>query len=150
MKNRFLLGAGVACLGLSLACGGSDREVATADPEDAPEIGMIVTGCLTSADGRYVLTSLEGTNASTESYQLTNAAEQLRQHVGKQVRIDGRVEGAQVAEVRESTPPAERPAGTSGQQGGGAQVSTESRTRLEMREIEVLSVEPTGQPCVER
>jgi hypothetical protein len=108
-----------------------------------------VDGCLTEANGRFVLTQLSRAGgAATETYQLTTSTpDDLRQHVGREVRIAGEAAAARVAEVRETTPPAAgAPAGTSGQQ-GSAQVSTESATRLEMRQLVVSSVTPTGDEC---
>jgi hypothetical protein len=151
------------------ACGGADRDrsqaehnssasanakVETEEPSGRP-VPVTVTGCLSSAEGRYVLTELapnQGAGgpaqATTETYQLTDADEQLRQHVGKQVRVSGEAEPARIAEVRESTPATPPTAGTSGQQNErGAAVSTETRTRLEMRRMSVTSVMPTGDEC---
>jgi hypothetical protein len=162
MNRLHRLSAAVVCLGLAAACGGNNRETtaehetttaaATAQAERDEPTGrpaaLSVTGCLTSADGRYVLTELSGDRQpTTESYQLTNADEQLRPHVGKQVRVNGEAEPARVAEVRESTPAT--PAGTAGQQTATNQpaVSTETRTRLETRTVSVTSVTPTGQDC---
>ena len=164
MNPLHRLSAAVVCLGLAAACGGGDRAamterentpatnaaVETDEPTGRP-VALSVTGCLTAADGRYVLTELSGDRQpTTEAYQLTNADEQLRPHVGKQVRVNGEAEPARVAEVRESTPttPA-TPAGTAGQQTTTNQpaVSTETRTRLETRTMSVTSVTPTGQDC---
>jgi hypothetical protein len=156
------LSAAVVCVGLAVACGGNNRET-TAEQEsttattnrslesDEPTgrpVALSVTGCLTAADGRFALTELSGDRQpTTETYQLTNADEQLRPHVGKQVRVNGEAEPARVAEVRESTPTT--PAGTAGQQTATNQpaVSTETRTRLETRTVSVTSVTPTGQDC---
>jgi hypothetical protein len=128
----------------------------TDEPTGKSEV-MTVTGCLSSADGRYVLTELEGNNGTrggtvqptTETYQLTNADEKLRDHVGKQVRINGEAEPARIAELRETTPgTASVATGTAGQQSGNQpEVSTETRTRLEMRRMSVMYVMPTGADC---
>ena len=169
MKRLNGLSAAVACLGLVAACGGGDREVdlerdtttgANAQVETEESTGrpvpITVTGCLSSAEGRYVLTELEPLNeapggaprATTETYQLTNADEQLSQHVGKRVRINGEAEPARIAEVRESTPSTPAAAGTSGQQTPNQPAfSTETHTRLEMRRMSVMSVMPTGEDC---
>lgn len=162
MNRLHRLSAAVVCVGLAAACGGGNRD-ATAERENTAATNtarvetdeptgrpapIMVTGCLTAADGRFVLTELSGDRQpTTEAYQLTNADEQLRPHVGKQVRVNGEAEPARVAEVRESTPTA--PAGTAGQQTTTNQpaVSTETRTRLETRTMSVTSVTPTGQDC---
>jgi hypothetical protein len=171
MKRWSGLSAAVACLAFAVACGGANREENAATEREGtaaenqaitdertggtPE-AMTVTGCLSSAGGRYVLTELEGTGtsagsgqATTETYQLTDADEKLRDHVGKQVRVNGHAEPARIAEVRESTPPAPATAtGTAGAQSGNQPtVSSETQTRLELRRMEVLSVQPTGEDC---
>jgi hypothetical protein len=168
MKALNYLSTTVVCLIVS-ACGGPDRDrsltersssaSATAQVESEKPSGrpepITVTGCLSSADGRYVLTELapnQGAGgpaqATTETYQLTDADEQLRQHVGKQVRISGEAEPARIADVRESTPATPPTAGTAGQQTENrAAVSTETLTRLEMRHMSVKSVMPTGEDC---
>jgi hypothetical protein len=167
MKRLHGLSAAVVCVGLAAACGGGNRDATaerentaatnttteTAEPNGRPA-PMAVSGCLTAADGRYVLTELVGdiktpggpAQPTTETYQLTNADEKLQPHVGKQVRVTGEAEPARVADVRESTPAT--PAGTAGQQSPNqAAVSTETRTRLETRRMSVMSVTPTGEDC---
>jgi hypothetical protein len=167
MIDMRMFSAAVLCAGLAAACGGGTGDAASEQPGTTPgngaareEVGgqagarpepISVDGCLTEANGRFVLTQLEREGGTaTETYQLTtNAPDDLRQHVGREVRIAGEAAAARVAEVRESTPPgagATSPAGTSGQQ-GGAEVSTESTTRLEMRQLAVSSVTPTGDEC---
>jgi hypothetical protein len=169
MNRLHRLSAAVVCVGLAAACGGNKRDTtaehenttattdarAESDEPTGRSAALSVTGCLTSASGRYVLTDLSDDaqapgGPATESYQLTNADEKLRPHVGKQVRVTGEAEPARVAEVRETTPsvPA-APAGTAGQQGTTNQpaVSTETRTRLETRQMSVTSVTATGQDC---
>jgi hypothetical protein len=171
--NRFhTFSAAIVCVAVAAGCGGGNREttderertpatnnaaVETDEPTGRPA-PISVTGCLTAAEGRFVLTELSGDTKTpggggqptTETYQLTNADEQLRPHVGKQVRVNGEAEPARVAEVRESSPAAPAtPAGTAGQLSATNQptVSTETRTRLETRRMSVTSVTPTGQDC---
>ncbi len=169
MKRWTGVSATVGCLAIAVACGGGNREenvstegAGTAADTEAitdertggrPEV-MTVTGCLSSAEGRYVLTALEGATgpgsgqAATETYQLTDADERLRDHVGKQVRVNGEAEPARIAEVRESTPPAATATGTAGNQSGNQpSVSSETQTRLELRRMSVMSVMPTGEDC---
>lgn len=146
--------AGLLCLSLASACGGRNE---TEDGEDlkarhglppASESAsgnpqaITATGCLTQAGDRYVLTELrsaeQGGAATTETYQLVNLEDQLRQHVGKQVRVYGQADPPQSAEVRSL-----EPAATTGQ----AQVDTESRTRLETRTLRISTVAATGGAC---
>jgi hypothetical protein len=135
-----------------------------------------VRGCLTAADGRFALTALRTASGSTagndnaavdsrdgggadavpttETYQLTGGDEsELRQYVGREVRVFGDAEPPRLAEVREGTPAA--PAvGTSGEQNHPdavdrpqPQVKNLSETRLQVRKLEVATVTPTGSEC---
>lgn len=145
------------CLSLSVACG-RGAEDARNDPDDDLDIeqtaAVAETGCLTASGDRFVLTALESGGATeTELYQLIGDSDELRKYVGREVRITGDAEPAQVAELRESS---SAPAGTSGatadaqrqgQPAGGAQVRTESNTRLETRQLRVATVAPTGDQC---
>jgi hypothetical protein len=151
-----MLGVWALGLGLTVACGGAaDRPAADARDENEIDISetttVTETGCLTAAGDRFVLTALEGGGgAETELYQLIGAEDQLRPHVGREVRINGMAEPAQVANLREASPAT--PTGTAGgdaQAGDGAraEVRTESQTRLETRRMRVTSVVPTGDEC---
>lgn len=173
MERVSAFGGVIICLSLTVACGGGERDEATTfengsadvaapletDENERPPMPITVTGCLSSDEGRYVLTELEETDpapggprqATTESYQLTNADEQLRAHVGSRVRITGEAEPARVAIIRESTPPAPpEETGTTGQQGSGGldpNVSSVAETQLEVRRLMVSSVEPAAGEC---
>ena len=145
MKRGLTVAAG--CL-LLVACGRGPEEAAPLETRSGvrPE-PAIVEGCLTAADGRFVLTQLRGSESdvrpTTETYQLINADDQLRPHVGRQVRISGEAEAPDVANLREPVPNTTQPAGTS----GGAEVSTQESTRLEVARMRVTSVTPTGDGC---
>jgi hypothetical protein len=79
--------------------------------------------------------------------------EQLRPHVGKQVRVSGEAEPAKVAEVRESTPPSDASGatGTAGQaepaKPGEPSVATATQTRLEVTQLRVQTITATGEAC---
>jgi len=181
MKRVSAAGVFVVCLGLTAACGGGNNDetqIAEREPEvsgrdENRPVPITQTGCLTASGDRFVLTALEsgsaparggqqqqgGANAgaqgqaTTESYQLIGDAEELRQLVGKQVRVNGEAEPAKVAEVRESTPPtdASGATGTTGQaqpaKPGEPQVSTSTQTRLEVTQLRVQSITATGESC---
>jgi hypothetical protein len=171
------LGLTVACGGNS-----NEGEIAEREPEvqgegDARPVPTTQTGCLTAQGDRFVLTALQsgaagtgarpegeanrtpgtkpatGDHATTESYQLIGNEDELRKHVGQQVRVSGEMDPPKVAEVRESTPPTSgsQPAGTSGQaepaKPGEPQVSATTETRLEVTQLRVQSVTPTGERC---
>lgn len=156
MMRAGWLGALGLCASVSLACGASPEEQRN-DPNDDIDIeetaAISETGCLTASGGRYVLTALEaGGGASTELYQLVGNEDELRPHVGREVRVTGDAEPAQVAELRDSGTSA--PAGTAGSTQGAAQppgnqaqVRTEASTRIETRQLRVATVQPTGDAC---
>ena len=161
MKQASLAGVCALCLGITLARGGDRRderspEQQTAEGRPRP---VEVTGCLTARGDQFVVTDLqrEGQASATESYQLIGNEEELRQHIGKQVRVVGEADPQQVAEVRESTPPSGA-TGTAGQQPqtgqpakppqpGEPQVKTETETRMEVAKLRVQSVTPSGETC---
>jgi hypothetical protein len=170
----------VLCLGLTVACGGSkdEAEIAERDPEvtgrgeGGRSMTVTQTGCLTADGDRFVLTSLEPGAAAeqagqqpsgaaptataqptTEAYQLIGNDDELRQLVGRQVRVSGEADPPKVAEVRESTPPT-TPSGATGTAGqaepakpGEPQVSATTETRLEVTQLRVQSVTATGEAC---
>ncbi len=148
-------------------------------PRDQARVPVEVRGCLTAAGDRFVLTALRtstgetttgstaaGNNTATaasnggagdaipttESYQLTVADQSdLRQYVGREVRVVGDADAPQVAQVQETTPSAPAVA-TSGQQRSqtaaeGPTVKSVTETRLEVRRLAVGSVTPTGNEC---
>jgi hypothetical protein len=134
---------------VAAACGGDRQETRDARQSDE-DVSVLQTGCLTAKGDQFVLTDLEadGGTAATETFQLIGNEDELRQHVGKQVRVGGKAEPAEVAEVRESTPPPsdkQQPTGTAGS--ADPSVSTETRTRVEVRKLTVSLVEPTGATC---
>lgn len=177
MKRASIVGAMALCAGLA-ACGGNDRSeesAAAGGGMEARPAPITVTGCLTASGDRFVLTDLEAGAAdpdvaqrredppdpaakprpTTEAYQLVGNEDQLRPLVGQQVRVNGEAEPPHVAEVRELTPPAKpgEPTGTAGQEPtapkpGEPQVNSMTETRLEVATLRVMSVVPTGDPCM--
>jgi len=144
--KRASIGLLAVCLGL-IGCRGADRS-----DDKAVEVRpttVTETGCLTARGDQFVLTDLERGEgqATTETFQLIGNAEDLRQHVGKQVRVNGEAEAPNVAVVQESTPPSPQPApqGTAG--GADPKVTTQEQTRVEVRKLKVASVQPTGSSC---
>lgn len=146
---------GVLILGASLAigCSGSPRieeDRADADPGDINRSGATVvteTGCLTSSGDQFVLSSLDtGEQPTTELYQLLGSEDELRPHVGREVRVTGEAEPARIAEMRDTS--VAPPVGTSGSSAEGqAQVQTESQVRFETRQLQVRGVTVTGDDC---
>lgn len=154
MKRLRIAGVLALCVGLSACNRAADRE---RDQDEAqagdkalngrPE-AVTETGCLTASGDRFVLTNLEhgAGDAATETFQLVGKEDDLRPHVGKQLRVMGQAEPAKVAVVTETTPATEsEPAGTSGST--EPKVSTETKARMEVRTLTVNSFEPTGASC---
>jgi hypothetical protein len=182
MKRASMAGVFALCLGLTAACGGgkdeteiAEREPEIADSPDGRPVAITQTGCLTAQGDRFVLTALESAAApgaarpeqgketanptasaqsTTESYQLIGNADELRQLVGKQVRVSGEADPPKVAEVREATPPTSGATGTAGEaepaKPGEPKVATTTETRLEVTQLRVQSVTATGEACATR
>jgi hypothetical protein len=153
--KRASMGVLALCLGIA-GCGGGDRneegrDSAGSGGTDVSPVPVTETGCLTARGGQFVLTDLDrgASDPTTETYQLIGNEEELRQHVGKQVRVNGEAEPPKVATVQESTPtpPDSAARGTTGMGETGPKVSTQAETRLEVRKLTVSSVQPTGESC---
>jgi hypothetical protein len=121
-----------------------DAQESTARRGDSSPIS--VTGCLTAQDDRFVLTSLEADAApvgSTALYQLIDADDELRPHVGTMVQVIGSAPPSQIAQIDQTTPGA---IGTSGDS-SGAGVSTTQTTRFAATTLDVTSVIAMDRPC---
>jgi hypothetical protein len=109
-----------------------------------------VTGCLTAAGDRFVLTQLRESDSTTDAYQLVNADDQLRSLVGQQVRIGGEAEAPKVAVVREhevGVAANGQATGTSGTGDAEPNIRTQETAKIATRRMSVLSVTPTGDRC---
>jgi hypothetical protein len=150
--NRIpVFGVGLLCLGLTIGCGRTDdaqrAQTRTDDDIDIEKTTTLSeTGCLTASADRFVLTALEGGGPTkTEMYELVGAIDDLRPHIGKEVRVTGVAEPAQVAELRESSP--STPTGTAGTEENQPRVQTQAQTRLETRQLRVDTIASTGNDC---
>ena len=163
MRHSGRLGATVACAALLTACSAgtrsSDDKAATngsnplLNSDTRPE-PITATGCLTASGGRFVVTALDSTTAvpTTTTYNLSGGNEgELRQQVDREVRVAGEASPARVADVRNAPTPA---VGTTGSDAGHdvapgtePRVKTEESMRFAVRDVKVLSVTPTGNPC---
>ena len=153
MKQVSAVGVGVLCAAIAVGCerGRSDDAELDAQPVAAGQVELdddpiSVTGCLTAEGDRFMLTRLNEDAppvATTEVYQLDGDNDELRQHVGKMVQVFGDAPPPNVAQLAEQTSPS--PAGTAG--GSSAQVSVRETTRFETRELDVISLTATDQPC---
>jgi hypothetical protein len=151
MKRASVAGVLAICVGFA-GCGGADRDRENAGTDEKTAevrpVPVSETGCLTARGEQFVLTDLQRGDgeATTETFRLIGNEQELRKHVGQQVRVNGEAEAPKVAVVQESTPPASGTAtGTAG--AADPKVSTQSETRVEVRQLTVASVEPTGAAC---
>jgi len=154
MKRLVLICACIVTLSLISACRRTDStqadrknivDLATQSAPAGTASAVTVTGCLTASGDQFVLTRLDKDSNSTEIYQLTNANDQLRNLVGKEVRVTGEAHTPQAAEVREITPPA--PAATSGESAAHPQVSTVETTKVQTTTLTVATAAPIGDSC---
>jgi len=106
---------------------------------------ITATGCLRSgiADGTFVLITVQPQDsAKTANYQLTGQeGVNLRQYVGQQVEVSGTIRSEQ--EVTSSSGATQEKAakGTSGTP------TVETKTELDVRQLDVSAVKPTGGSC---
>lgn len=168
MRRATTFGVTALCAALTVACGsnrtaennnntGANAPAASVLKDNAKNrpAPVDVQGCLTGANDRYVLTTLQSeTSPTTESYQLiATATNDLQKYVGQQVRVTGEADPARVADVRELTPavPAGQGVGTSGNtpaaDANGPKVRTEENTHFEVHKLRVSSVTAAGGNC---
>lgn len=116
-------------------------ETQTATPVQTGNQPMNVTGCLRAGEAAntFVLTT-GGTDVATYIL-IPREGANLRDHVGHQVEVSGVLTAQQQTGSRATTP---APGGATGTT-GTPEVST--RTTLNLREIEVNTVKPTGGEC---
>lgn len=173
MTRAFIVGT-TLCAVLAVGCGrhqGETNNSSTATNTANPfrdQAGtrpqpVDVRGCLTASGDQFVLTQLRdassANNPTTDTFQLTKTADQaidLKQYVGKEVRVAGEADPARVADVREGD--AATPAATNGQAAPPAttsatagkatpRVGTTEESRFVYRKLAVSSVTPTGNDC---
>ena len=155
------LGALAAALTLaagSAACGhgpsasqnqsNTPPETQTATPSNVP-MTTTVTGCLAAGDAAdtYVLNAAraDGATAAATYHLVGTNGDQLRNHIGEEVKVSGTVtSGEQIAE--RSMPQAEKDKakGTSGTP------VVQTQTDVQIQRLQVSAVAPQGQKCAER
>jgi hypothetical protein len=131
------------------ACSKSKSEVPSetqvAGDVRTPGAPMTVAGCLRAGNlaDTYVLTQDAANTgaADTANYQLvgTDVAE-LGKHIGERVQVTGVLASQQEVASR-STPKQEKPTGTAGKP------TVQTETQLDIRTLQVQSVNPQGQKC---
>jgi hypothetical protein len=103
-----------------------------------------ISGCLRSgdADGTFVLTSQAAESAKAATYHLTgNDRVNLRDYVGQQVEVSGVVRSEQEVTSSSGATPEKAAKGTSGTP------TVETKTDLDVRQLDVNTVRPTGSKC---
>jgi hypothetical protein len=124
-------------------------ETQTQTPVQHLDTPVSVTGCLRGGEARetFVLTaSREDEPGRPVTYALNfepgTATEDLRDHVGEQVAIEGVVRAQQsMSGYSPAAPAAGEPVGTAGE----ATVTTQ--TELAVRQLQVTDLRPLGEPC---
>ncbi|MGE0450446.1 MAG: hypothetical protein AB7Q29_12805 [Vicinamibacterales bacterium] len=150
--------------------GGMLLALAACETAEVPPTMIVETGCVTAHEGRFVLTDLQpaGTRdvepggsaavvaarPTTEAYVLVGAEQDLRQHVGEEVRVTGEAVPDHVVNLENLHPMVHpRATATSGTSASdahaadGARIATGYQLRMEVSEMNVQAVQPTGQAC---
>jgi hypothetical protein len=107
---------------------------------------MTVTGCLRAgeASDTYVLTQdASNTGAQkTANYQLVGAKSvDLRQHIGERVQVTGVLAKQQEVATRSTPTQEDKATGTTGKP------TVQTETQVDMRTLQVSSVNPQGGKC---
>jgi hypothetical protein len=103
-----------------------------------------VTGCLRSgnAEDTFVLTTKVPDSANAATYNLNaNAQVNLRQYIGQEVEVSGTTRSEQQVTSSSGATPQKPVKGTSGTP------TVETKTEVDVRQLDVNSVRPTGQKC---
>lgn len=142
-----LISTGFVACALALAFSGCGKQTA---PELQTTTGVqplqqptAVTGCLKSgiADNTFILTVI-GPGADTATYHLVARADQnLRDHVGEQVEVSGTLKAREEIQST-SGETAQKPA-----KGVNETPVVETKTELDIRQLSVDSLKPTGNRC---
>jgi len=140
-------GAAACSRGPSVSQGTSNTppETKTATSSNQP-MNTTVIGCLAAGDAAdtFVLNSARADGATTSAtYNLAGANnDELRSHVGEQVRVTGTItSGAQVAERSMPQVAKEKPKATTGTP------VVQTQTDVQINRLAVSSVSPQGQKC---
>jgi hypothetical protein len=128
-------------------------ETQTAGDVRTPNAPMTVTGCLRAGKlaDTYVLTQDAANTGAQETanYQLVGVdGVDLRKYIGERVQVDGVLASQQELESRSTPAPArqadkgkEKPTGTAGKP------TVQTETEVDMRTLQVKSVNPQGGKC---
>ena len=140
---------------------GAQQEAAIAARDGAAGDEITVTGCLTSAADRGAFVVTADRNALTSgalhagdgetptyTYELTGNTADLTKHVGRQVRVTGRVDEDRDDEVKvDQEEKTELPETRSGNDTVKPAVETDTEMNINVRRLTVSSVAQTGAAC---
>ena len=140
---------------------GAQQEAAIAARDGAAGDEVTVTGCLTSAADRGAFVVTADRNALTSgalhagdgetptyTYELTGNTADLSKHVGRQVRVTGRVDEDRDDEVKvDQEEKTELPETRSGNDTVKPAVETDTEMNINVRRLTVSSVAQTGAAC---
>jgi hypothetical protein len=151
---------GAAALAASVAIGGSacskakksdaPSETQVAGDVRTPDVPMTVAGCLRAgnlADTFVLMQDASNTGAqATANYQLVGVdGVDLRQHIGERVQVTGVLASQQEVASRSTPAPAQqkddKPTGTTGKP------TVQTETQVDIRTLQVKSVNPQGGKC---
>ena len=148
IRQPFAVAAAMAALAIpSYGCNRGESttpaaETQTQSPTRATNQPMTVTGCLRAGEAAdtFVLTT-SGTDVATYSL-VSRGGVTLADHVGHQVEVNGVLVSQQQTASRAETPAAgDTATGTTGTP------TVATRTNVDIRQLEVNTVRPTGQDC---
>jgi hypothetical protein len=115
-------------------------------PEQKTASPMTVSGCLRAGDAAdmFVLTTAQAaTGEPTATYQLVGLeGVNLRDHIGRQIEVQGILNAQQQVASRSTTDPAPNATGTS-----GSTPSVSTTTNLKIRRFDVQQVKSVGKEC---
>jgi hypothetical protein len=158
LRKALLIGLEVCLLG-AVGCGGSAA---------VPETLVTEVGCVTGSGNEFILTDLDEAGPGrprpmTEAFLLSGSDREVKAQVGRRVRATGEADPAKVVNVRVLQPmvrvrpknasgPVDRASATNPEFGktGEPKVEVGQQLRLEVRRLQVRSVEPTGDECASR
>jgi hypothetical protein len=143
----FLLSSAVVLTLTSAACARQDSATPDATTATAPQTRnspMTVAGCLRAgeADNTFVLNAAAAEGSpETATYQLVGEAAQLRDHIGRRVEVSGTLTAEQEVRSAGAAVAEEKAKGTAGTP------VVETRTKIEVKQLQVSSVRPLGESC---
>lgn len=147
IRHSFVTAAAVAATlsVASLGCNRADDTTPVAETQTqaarTTNQPMTVSGCLRAGEAAETFVLITG-GTDVATYNLVgDESVNLRDHVGRRVQVDGVLTAQQQTATRAAAPAANQPTGTSGT------ATVETRTALDIRQLEVRSVRPVGEDC---